>query len=254
MSVAGWKDASTGLWISTGFTAGYRVAKSTYGGLNPPPRKAGSDRQSWGRYDTEGSTVYLAADAVTAFGEVIAPFALILRGNSPLQKDADFLGMPLAEFIQQFKSHWEGSSYMNTGCLPTQWHRPAPVNGRVPAPQSWVEIEHPSSLAAIRGAVGEDLAAAAAIEGVTLAEIHAPDRDVTTRVAEWVRAQTLANGQHPAGMAYTSKLGGRCYAYWLRHRDDGGDSEPMRITSTRSIRPMDPSLKAACEQLNIHCF
>lgn len=255
MSAAGRECASTGLWISAGGTVGYRVAKTTYGGLNPPSRSAGSDRQSCGRYDTVGSTVYLAAEATTAFGEVVAPFALSLQGNSALQKDAEFLGLTLAAFIQEFKAHWEESNYMNTGCLPTQWRASRDLyTAQLPTSESWVDIEHPSTLAAIRSAIGTELGAATGIDSLTLAEIYAPDREVTTRIATWIRSLVLDDGTGAAGIMYTSKLGGRCYAYWLRHRDDGLGEDPMRVTSTQSIELIDPALKTACERLDLHCF
>lgn len=97
MTSVGRECSRTGLWITTEQITGYRLAKTTYGGLNPPKRPAGSDRLGWGRYDTVGSTVYLADSAATALHEVIAPFALDLQGNPALQKDADFLGLSLAD-------------------------------------------------------------------------------------------------------------------------------------------------------------
>ncbi|WP_051441624.1 RES domain-containing protein [Arthrobacter sp. H14] len=255
MSPTGRRCASTGLWLNTGFTTGYRVARTTYGGLNPPTRVAGSDRQGWGRYDTPGSTVYLAGEVETAFREVIAPFTLGLQGNSALQKDADFLGMPLPAFIRDFKSYWEESSYMNTGCLPTQWRTSRDLyQVQVPASEAWVDIEHPSSLAAIRSAIGAGLAADTGIDSVSLAEVHAPDREVTTRIAEWLRTLVLDDGRQPAGVTYSSKLGGRCYAYWLRRRDEGLGEDHLRVVSTKPIDRTDPSLKTACKGLDLHCF
>ncbi|WP_035783262.1 hypothetical protein, partial [Arthrobacter sp. H14] len=219
------------------------------------PRAAGSDRRSWGRYDTAGSTVYLAAEPETAFQEVIAPFALSLQGNTPLQKDADFLGMTLTGFIREFKSHWEESSYMNTGCLPTQWRGTRDLyTVKLAASEPWVDIEHPASLAGIRAAIGDELATTAGIDSVSLAEIHAPNREITTRIAQWVRSLTLDDGTRPVGIVYTSRLGGRCYAYWLRRKDDRLNGDQIHLTSTRPIALTDPALNTACERLDIHCF
>ena len=64
---------STGLAYVEGPITGYRIAKSSYGPLNPLPRSAGTtDRSPWSRFDTPGSTVYLAGDRRTAYAETLA--------------------------------------------------------------------------------------------------------------------------------------------------------------------------------------
>lgn len=65
--------ASTGLAYVSGPVTGYRIAKSSYGPLNPLPRSAGTtDRSAWSRFDTAGSTVYIAGDRRTAYAETLA--------------------------------------------------------------------------------------------------------------------------------------------------------------------------------------
>ena len=64
----------TGLALirSTGKSA-WRVAKTSYGPLNPVPRQPGADRSDWNRYDVEGSrTIYAAAPKAAAYAESLA--------------------------------------------------------------------------------------------------------------------------------------------------------------------------------------
>lgn len=90
--------ARTGLWLVDDFTTGLRVATRTRGPLDPPVRLSGEDPGEWNRFDTPGSTIYLADSEEIAFAEMLSTYALKLGQKHPLQKDADFLGMGLEEF------------------------------------------------------------------------------------------------------------------------------------------------------------
>ena len=89
----------TGLRIIRSGLHGYRVATREWGPLNPRPHSVGSDasRSAWSRYDTLGSTVYLAVTEEIAFAEMLAPYARKLGDFDPLSKDAEALGLPLQD-------------------------------------------------------------------------------------------------------------------------------------------------------------
>lgn len=69
------------------------------GTLDPWQRLAGEDPADWNRYDTPGSTVYLSENDEIAFAEVLSSYALKLGMKHPLQKDADFMGIPLEGYF-----------------------------------------------------------------------------------------------------------------------------------------------------------
>lgn len=65
--------AVTGLAYLEEAVTGGTIAKSSYGPLNPLPRPIGpTDTTSWSRFDTPGSTVYMAADRRTAYAETLS--------------------------------------------------------------------------------------------------------------------------------------------------------------------------------------
>lgn len=161
-------------------------------------RSATSARRGW---DGAGSTFYLAKTTGAAFHEVLAPCALDLQGNPALEKDADFLGMILEEFVWEFSMRWDENNSMNSGCLLAQWSADRDLyeittHGSEP----WIVIEHPESLAAIRRTLGPHLAEQTGISHLTIHEITSPAREVTTRIAEWVRSLILSDGRRPAGL------------------------------------------------------
>lgn len=210
---------------------------------------------SWGRYDTLGSTVYLAADPAAAFHEVMAPFALDLGAKNPLQKDADALGISLKTLMQEIAHDWDEKNYMNTGCLPAQWSYDRKLYTiSMTHPLPWVDVQRPNSIGAIRQAIGSDLAKETGITSLTLNELTSPNREVTTRIAEWIRNVQFDTLQLPTGVIYPSKLGGTCYAIWLHGRDAGVSEEPFIEVSTEQVITTMPGLQTASKRLGINCF
>ena len=65
-------DAASGLrLVASPSSVVYRVAKSSYGPLNPPVRDD-SKRRAWNRWDTPGRTIYASDSATTAYIESLA--------------------------------------------------------------------------------------------------------------------------------------------------------------------------------------
>jgi len=65
-------DSATGLRLMASPTVPvFRIAKSSYGPVNPPVRED-SKRRAWNRWDTRGRTVYASDSAGTAYIEALA--------------------------------------------------------------------------------------------------------------------------------------------------------------------------------------
>src|SRR5665647_411616 len=198
----------------------WRVAKAARGGLSAPPREAAEPVQEWNRYDTIGSTLYLASTQGTALMEVLSPFKRTLGAADVLAKDAAALGLSLGAFVDAIAEEWGQRYFMGTGCLPAIWRDERSVYRiRLPEHGWWVDIEHPDSIAALAHHLEAQLAAGG-VAHLTTAHLRGDSRAITTAVAEWVRAQVLDDGAVPLGVRFGSKhRGGSSWAYWMRRVD-----------------------------------
>lgn len=66
----------TGLTLTAGPATAYRIARQSFGPLNPPLRDS-DDVGAWSRYDTLGRTIYAASDKLTAYMEVLAYYRTV---------------------------------------------------------------------------------------------------------------------------------------------------------------------------------
>ena len=106
-------------------------------------------------------------------------------------------------------------------------------------------LDTAESIAAIRSALGERLAAGG-VTDVDLALLHGPDRPATVQIAGWVRSTVLDDGTAPHGIVYRSRhAGGDVHAYWLRRLDAGhpAGSEPLTADTGAPITASDPDLR-----------
>ncbi len=86
-----WADVSTAFNEATGLAlrpaAGatiWRIAKTSFGALNPEERKTGSKAETWGRYDVrQHRTIYGASPIETAYGESLAWARMKLTLDQP---------------------------------------------------------------------------------------------------------------------------------------------------------------------------
>ncbi|MCW2131349.1 hypothetical protein [Arthrobacter sp. VKM Ac-2550] len=251
--MSGRQCARTGLWVIEDFRYGYRIATTSWGPMNPLPRLAGDDPASWNRYDTPGSTIYLADTEEIAFAEMLSSFALKLGEVHPLQKDADFLGLSLEEYMAELAGEWDGQQNMQPGFLPRHWRdRRLLYRLGLQAPGWWVDVEHPDSIAAISGGIGKQLSDGAGLERLTLGVLHGENRTATTLIATWLRSLTLDDETEPVGIRFRSKHGGGySWAYWLRRADTGLTGDPMTADDGTTIESNRPSLLAVTSRFNI---
>lgn len=251
--MSGRQCARTGLRLTDDFSSGWRIATRSYGPLNPLPRLAGEDPGQWNRWDTPGSTVYLAETEEIAFAEMLSTFALRLGDRHPLQKDADFLGMGLDDYLAQLAGEWDEGQNMPPGCLPRHW-RDRRLLYRLTRQEAgwWIDVEHPDSIAAISRDIGKQLREAAGLELLTLGTLHGENRIATTLIATWLRGLTLDDGTDPLGIRFTSKHGGGySWACWLRRADTGLTGDPMTADDGTAIERYRPALLTVANRFRI---
>lgn len=249
--MSGKRCSTTGLWILDDFRSGRRVATTHRGALDPPERLSGDDPAGWSRYDTPGSTVYISDTDEIAFAEVLSGYALKLGTKHPMQKDADFMGMSLDDYIKGVDDDW--GNQVKRGCLPRHWRdRRSIYQLTLGSVGWWVDVENPDSIAAISAGIGAELHTEFGITQLTLGVLHGENRAATTMIATWIREQVLEGGNLPLGIRFASKHGGGyCWAYWLRRRDDGLDGDDMSSDSGAEIHEHNPSLLAVTKRFGI---
>lgn len=112
----------TGLALTGGPLTGYRVAKESYGPLNPQERGSlDEDRINWYRFDTPGRTLYAAADPESAFIEALSWARMTYDHRSYLAKTANFMGLDLEEMRRIVEEEWSANSSMVPGWIPANW-------------------------------------------------------------------------------------------------------------------------------------
>jgi hypothetical protein len=83
--------------------------------MDPSARLVGEDPAGWNRYDTPGSTIHISdTDEIAS-----APTPSKLGSKHPMQKDADFMGMTLDEYIRGVNDDW--GNQVTLGCLAGHW-------------------------------------------------------------------------------------------------------------------------------------
>lgn len=161
------KCTTTGLWLADDFGSGRRVATPDRGALEPRQRIAGEDSQYWNRYGTPGSTVYLSENDEIAFAEVLSSYSLKLGMKHPLQKDADFMGMPLQDYLAMIDGEW--GNQIKPGYLPAHWRDRRNSYHLTLKGDGWlVDTEHPDAIAAISSALEARLQDELGLEQLTL--------------------------------------------------------------------------------------
>jgi hypothetical protein len=242
----------TGLAYTEGPVEGWRIAKTSYGPLNPVQRTDPTDRASWYRFDTLGSTVYLAQTRRTAFAETLAMARYVSEYRTAAVYAAELFGTTVAEAEAMIRADWERIGKMAPGWIPAVWRDSRLMYRiRVENPQRWIDLTAAETIAVLNAELGPVLAKATTppIAQVTLSTLTSEDRTATTLIADWLRGLILDDGAYPAGVRFTSKYGagggsGTCWAYWLRRRDTGLDPDPVDILDSAEIHHEDPDLEA----------
>lgn len=248
-------DSATGLrLVASPSVPVYRVAKSSYGPMNPPVRD-GSKRRAWSRWDTPGRTVYASESAETAFIEALAwANEEAVSHDRAIRKTAELFGIPTTEARAMVEADWLKAGNMQPGWLPAIWRDGRRMYQLTFPDGWWVDVTSSDTLSAISTALEEQLVKAGVSGTLTMSEMTSNDRKLTTRIATWLREEiTLDDGSQPLGVQFTSKYGrsgeaeGTSWAYWMRAIDAGLSAEPVVVDSGVPIELADSAFKRALQ-------
>ena len=237
----------------------WRIAKPSWGPVNPPLRLPDSERRDWGRYDVLGHrTVYSGFPEVAAYGESLAALRVGLSEKLLLSELFDDVDDD-ATLLDTVDEEWRKLHHIAPGKVVSGWRaerRLYPIT--LPDSGWFIDIESAETISAVSAALGSTLAGLG-VEQLTTANLRGEDRVVTTVIADWLWSLTLDDGFLPHGIFYGSKHDSawECWASWLRTTDDGlPDNEA--VTAGDGIDIEDPehnaALREACTLFKLHCY
>lgn len=241
----------------------WRVAKTSYGALNPQSRVVGADTSDWGRYDVAGHrTAYGASPKEATYGESLASQRLKLAKNAPTW-EALFDDPPppgVTSLLEAVEREWSDRHYMPPGTVAAGWRQERLIYElRLPTSGWFIDIERAESIAAISRSLKDELAGLG-LEHLTVSDLRSERRDVTTTVAGWLRDRVLDDGFLPHGIQFGSKHDSAwtCWAIWLRGVDDNKpvSAEPTKSAAGSEIKVCDqnPELQRIVQLFDLKCF
>jgi hypothetical protein len=229
----------------------FRLAKPSYGALNPLRRAIGGDedRSSWNRFDLPGEqTIYAASNPQGSYGELLGSLKkpqtvaaseyLDDVGDATMEEliaeDWVTAGKRLAPYVVDVNWLYEFRLYTLT--LPRQgW---------------FVASEHSRTVAYLHGHIPPGLWERG-MRRITVSDLRSEDRFITTRLAEQLASARLAGGDNAIGLRYGSKHGSDwdCWTVWLRE----GVADRIVVDDGRLVRPPDqnPDLTKVLETYNL---
>lgn len=230
-----------------------RIARESYGPLNPVPRTSGESPHAWSRYDTPGRTIYACADRITAYMELLAPYRTEVNAERrALQPIADALGRDLDELWRVVVTEWDEAGTMKANWLPRAFREGRKLYTLTFPSGWWIDITATETIAALEHLLPHawPTAEGPLVEPMTLAHLTGDDRVLTTAIATVLRGEvTLDDGTLPLGIRFLSKHGhpaqgsGICWAYWMRY-SDRGLPDPVTISTRTRISDDDADLIA----------
>lgn len=227
---------------------GYHVAKTSYVQPSAATRTPDVHRDEWGRYDTLGSTFYIAETAECAYAEVLAQFKRKNGDEDVLEPIAAVLGITLDELVQDIEDQWGEPRFRGAGALPPGWRDRRGIYQVIVDSGEWfVDIEHPDSIAALETGL-ERFLASQGVAALNTSVLRSENRYLTTTLADLVRAARLDDGTTPRGIYFGSKHGGAwCCAIW-------NASECVLVRGPEPIELDDPAFAAAAARMRLHAF
>lgn len=223
-----------------------------------PPEKLHDDglRDDWSRWDTPGRTVYIAGTLGTAFRECLAWARMVPSHERKLGRLAAPCDLEPDEVMREVAADFEKLGHLQPGHLPYSW-RDSRLIHRITDPDSagpWIDMEHQATLDALSLGPPSGVKAFTGREEFDRAATCSNDRDVTTRIAQWLRGMVLDDGTEAAGIRFRSRVGnGICRAYWMR-RTDLGLAEVAHADAGREIRNREPSMETVTNAWGIRSW
>ncbi|MFC5177499.1 RES domain-containing protein [Nocardioides taihuensis] len=223
----------------------HRLAKESYGAMNPPERVEGTNRAAWGRFDVPGRPVIYGATPMAAcYAEALAYFrvaediATTKLGDMFDDLEGAAADRPLADVVSQ---EWAAKNHMPPNGVPAGWRNERLIYAlRLPASGWFVDVCHADTIAQL-DAQFRDVLEGKGIARLTQAHLLGDDRDSTTMFSEWFWRLTLDDGSRPHGVRFPSKHGANyfCFAIYLRRLADGAEvsTEPTSADDGKEIGP-----------------
>ena len=222
---------------------------STVGPLPVDPAPAEGDRR--GRFDTIGSTIYLADSRQCAYAEVLVGFRQV---RAKVAKVAESISWDVDDYVTRVISAAENNGVDVPWAIPTEWQMDRSIyEVRLPRDGWWVRIDHADTLVALEELIPNVTGMTERLKLLTSGAVEGEDRDLTTLVADVIRHQVIDNGSEPLGISYASKtLFGRCWAYWDRRADEGlsPGTNALRQLDSENVGP-DPELARVAAFYNL---
>lgn len=231
----------------------FRVAKTTFGALNPPPRvRGGIPVQEWSRWDTLGRTIYGASSAAGGFVEVLE----YIRPDPPataLSELFDDVGPEdAATFADQVARELPAHGGMMYRSIPKDWRQTRSLYELALPDGGWfVDVTGAESVSVITRELGPTLLAQCGIGQLTVSELTSSAeefKELTTVSRPGFEAWSSRMGSVRTGSSIRRKWGSTLdnWAMWLRRADDGTGVDPVTLVETSDIgRHTKPFVEAA---------
>ncbi len=229
----------------------YRLAKPSYGPLNPLQRGLSSEepRDEWNRYDVAGQkTVYAASTEQGAYGELLAP----LKPKLPVRASLFFDDVASDDELESLiKEEWRNAGHRPPRELNMMWlseyrlyHLTLPARG-------WfVDIEAAASLSAIAKAAPIALVERG-LQEITVAELRGDQRWLTTAIATRIWQLTLDDDTLAHGILYGSRHGSEwdCWAVWLRRTGPAHTANGLATSADAGVEVLPPEINPALQEI-----
>lgn len=231
----------------------FRLAKPSYGPLNPQcrPLTSDDDRSRWNRFDLPGEqTVYAASTPEGAYGELLgglkkpAPLAA-----SVLFDDAGGAAVTVEELIAE---DWAAlGKRLAPHVVNVNWLDEFRLYTMTLPQQGWlVDSEHSRTVTFLQ----ENIPLALwerGVQGVTVSDLRSEDRFLTTHLAERLARARLTEGHTAIGLRYGSKHGSDwdCWTVWLRN----GVNTSIAVDAGEPVHPPErnPILAKVLDTYNL---
>lgn len=234
----------------------YRVAQDGYtmrgGALSAPvnrdvgPLPPGAEKDSRGRFDTIGRTVYFGDSPEVCFAETLQGFRKIRQHQVA---DAHAAGQDVDEYLRDVAQDAIDSGIDPPWGVPGDWQVNRSLHYlRMPLVGWWVQMDHAHTLNTLDDALAPQLHALG-IPLLTLSIATGENRAATTLIAQYIRDLVLDDGSLPLGISFPSKTGyGTCLAWWNRREDDGlMPAVDGPSSDGRSDNVYGPAFRKICE-------
>jgi hypothetical protein len=226
--------------VSAGAERSFRVAKDRRGALTVhrnsivgpfPFSSDAADRR--GRFDTIGSTIYLADSRRCAYAEVLIGFR---KNRAAIAKAAESIDWDANRYIEQVLADARTNGVDAPWAISIDWQMDRSIYEiKLPGEGWWVRIDHVDTIAALERLTPTVAGTTEQVKLLTSGAVESENRDLTTLLAQVIRQQHLFDGSEPLGISYQSKtLMGRCWAYWDRRADAGiapGSNDLVQLIS-----------------------